>query len=123
MPAPQNETSNAADVFGFRREVRQVEGAAHGAANHQRQLVDQLVVYGDADFRVFRGNRNGAGRRLDRLRGHAHRQFAVHAHAHRSVENDTGDTRRTEAFLLEFHGIGSDRQLRDRELAAGIGWQ
>ena len=89
LSAAQHEAVVAAQVLGFGRQCRQIEGTAQRAAHHQRQLVHHLVGYGDAGLGVRRLQlRRGRGHFNGGL-GFPNLHLDVNANAGRGIDRDT----------------------------------
>ncbi len=66
----------------------QIERRSHRAVHHQRQIVDQLVLQGDAVLGVFRLQLHGGRLHFDRLRGSSDFEFDVRANSSGRVDRN-----------------------------------
>ena len=117
LAAPQRYRRGADPASGLRLGHRgnQIERAAHRAADHQRQLVNQPVRHRGRDLRVFGLQRRVLG---DDVHGLGHR-----AEIHRDVdagrcagrENNPLDDCLPETFQSGLEPIGARRQVGDVE--------
>ena len=95
-----------------------IEGAAHRAANDQRQSVDQVLVDGDARFRVLGMELYRGGLHLDHLARLTDFQIEIGARVGGGVHGKAVDLRGTKAGLLDTDIVCSDRDFRSRKLAS-----
>ena len=110
LAAADHEAVIAAEVFRIGREGGEIERRAHGSADHQRQIVHQLVLERDAGFGIFGLQLNGGRLDLDRLRGRADLQRRIGAHGLRGVQIEPA---------LQTAGSRIFRRARYRCLATG----
>jgi len=111
LAAANHEAVIAAEVLGIGRQRGKVERRADGAADDQRQVVDQLVLESRGRFRILCLERNGRGLDLDRLRGGAYLEGRIGAHGLRGVKRKPSLFGRTEAGLFYTNHVYAGRRL------------
>src|SRR5581483_9880833 len=117
LTAAESKSTVASLRFGFRSNGGEVERAADRASDHQRQGVDELLVYGNAGFGVLRLQLHGVRLDLDSLDGLAYFKVYVGVGGDCGIHGEPSNLGASESLLFHSDGVSSDGKIGNGEFA------